>query len=149
MPLNPTLLEAFQNPIESNLPELLDPTSPQKLMYYLHIIDKLSSSHTGATIIRDNSVSTLAPLISHEKCEEDKATVQRWNDLFIRKGGLRLLYDIMMSGELLVTMLLILGVSGYNEFLIVCVITALNRLYFITTIYIFYRSLKQNHITFK
>lgn len=38
VPLNPSLLEAFQQPAEGRLPELLDPTSPQKLMYSLHII---------------------------------------------------------------------------------------------------------------
>ncbi|XP_075983253.1 ubiquitinyl hydrolase 1 puf [Anticarsia gemmatalis] len=93
VPLNPTLLEAFQNPIESKLPELLDPTSPQKLMYSLHIIDKLSSSNTGTPNVKEPTAST-------EKSEEEKTSVENWNELFIKKGGLRLLYDIMMSGVL-------------------------------------------------
>ena len=81
---------------------MVDPTSPQKLMYSLHIIDKLSSSHTGATTVKEsNTVSTLSPLISNEKKELDRAAVQNWNNLFIKKGGLRMLYDIMMSGELI------------------------------------------------
>lgn len=99
VPNNPTLLEAFQNPSESKLPELLDPTSPQKLMYSLHIIDKLSSNNSGATNVKENTVSTLSPLVTNDKNEEEKAAVENWNELFIKKGGLRLLYDIMMSGE--------------------------------------------------
>ncbi|KAG6460492.1 hypothetical protein O3G_MSEX012016 [Manduca sexta] len=91
VPLNPTLLEAFQNPIESKLPELIDPNSPQKLMYSLHIIDKLSSNNTTPTV-KETTVT--------EKTEDEKASVETWNDLFIKKGGLRLLYDIMMSGVL-------------------------------------------------
>ncbi|XP_069360601.1 ubiquitin carboxyl-terminal hydrolase puf isoform X3 [Maniola hyperantus] len=89
VPLNPTLLEAFQNPSENKLPELLDPNSPQKLMYSLHIIDKLSSNN-GPNAKEAGAL---------EKTE-DKAAVENWNELFIKKGGLRLLYDIMMSGVL-------------------------------------------------
>lgn len=89
VPLNPSLLEAFQNPIESKLPELLDPNSPQKLMYSLHIIDKLSTNNSGPNVKE----------ASGEKSEEEKVCVENWNDLFIKKGGLRLLYDIMMSGK--------------------------------------------------
>ncbi|XP_049877741.1 ubiquitin carboxyl-terminal hydrolase puf [Pectinophora gossypiella] len=91
VPLNPTLLEAFQNPIESKLPELLDPNSPQKLMYSLHIIDKLSSTNSG---------SNVKEVAGTDKSEEEKVCVENWNELFIKKGGLRLLYDIMMSGGL-------------------------------------------------
>ncbi|KAG7298078.1 hypothetical protein JYU34_018848 [Plutella xylostella] len=92
VPLNPTLLEAFQNPSESKLPELLDPTSPQKLMYSLHIVDKLSSTGTSPNMAKEASGSV-------EKNEEEKS-VENWNELFIKKGGLRTLYDIMMSGVL-------------------------------------------------
>ncbi|CAG4931724.1 unnamed protein product [Parnassius apollo] len=92
VPLNPTLLEAFQNPIESKLPELLDPTSPQKLMYSLHIIDKLSSNNNSSNVQESPG--------SIEKSEEEKEAVENWNELFIKKGGLRILYDIMMSGVL-------------------------------------------------
>ncbi|KOB74143.1 Ubiquitin carboxyl-terminal hydrolase, partial [Operophtera brumata] len=97
VPLNPTLLEAFQNPIESKLPELLDPTSPQKLMYSLHIVDKLSSSNGGllpplaSPVVKEGSGTT-------EKSEEEKVCVENWADVFVKKGGLRILYDIMMSG---------------------------------------------------
>ncbi|CAH2250899.1 jg10247 [Pararge aegeria aegeria] len=87
VPLNPTLLEAFQNPSENKLPELLDPTSPQKLMYSLHIIDKLSSNN-GPNAKESGTL---------EKPEE-KVADENWNELLIKKGGLRLLYDIMMSG---------------------------------------------------
>lgn len=90
VPLNPTLLEAFQNPSENKLPELLDPTSPQKLMYSLHIIDKLSSNNNNSNVKESTG--------SLDKTEE-KVCVENWNELFIKKGGLRLLYDIMMSGK--------------------------------------------------
>lgn len=69
-------------------------------MYSLHIIDKLSSSNSGPPNVKENTVSTLSPLVTNEKSEEEKAAVENWNELFIKKGGLRLLYDIMMSGEL-------------------------------------------------
>ncbi|XP_047514444.1 ubiquitin carboxyl-terminal hydrolase puf isoform X2 [Pieris napi] len=90
VPLNPTLLEAFQNPTENKLPELLDPTSPQKLMYSLHIIDKLSSNN-GSPNVKESAVNV-------EKTDENPA--ENWNEVFIKKGGLRLLYDIMMTGVL-------------------------------------------------
>lgn len=92
VPLNPTLLEAFQNPTESKLPELLDPTSPQKLMYSLHIVDKLSSTSTTPTKETPSN-----------KGDEENICIETWNDIFIKKGGLRLLYDIMMSGESLIS----------------------------------------------
>lgn len=95
VPLNPTLLEAFQNPSENKLPELLDPTSPQKLMYSLHIIDKLSSNTTSTEKLKDKENSG-----NIDKKDDDKSGAENWNDLFIKKGGLRLLYDIMMSGKI-------------------------------------------------
>ncbi|CAB3248888.1 unnamed protein product [Arctia plantaginis] len=93
VPLNPTLLEAFQSPNESKIPELLDPTSPQKLMYSLHIIDKLSSSNTSTPNAKEPAAGT--PM-----SDDENTSVENWNELFIKKGGLRLLYDIMMSGVL-------------------------------------------------
>lgn len=92
VPLNPTLLEAFQSPNESKIPELLDPTSPQKLMYSLHIIDKLSSSNTGTPNAQQPAAGT--PM-----SDDENTPVENWNEQFIKKGGLRLLYDIMMSGK--------------------------------------------------
>lgn len=100
VPLNPTLLEAFQNPSENKLPELLDPTSPQKLMYSLHIIDKLSSNN--------NNGNVKEPTGSLDKTEE-KVCVENWNELFIKKGGLRLLYDIMMSGKFFMNFIIFLS----------------------------------------
>lgn len=158
VPLNPTLLEAFQNPIEAKLPELLDPTSPQKLMYSLHIIDKLSSTNgptslpaslpstlptavpttlpntlptavpnTLPTAVANDlptdvptTLSTVSPTssptvvanseptkdkedstttTSEKEKEEEKNVIESWNDLFIKRGGLRILYDILMSGK--------------------------------------------------
>lgn len=66
-------------------------------MYSLHIVDKLSSTNNGC-------VPALVPIVKEgvtpapiKKTEDDK--VENWGDLFIRKGGLRILYDIMMSGK--------------------------------------------------
>ncbi|XP_041969100.1 ubiquitin carboxyl-terminal hydrolase puf [Aricia agestis] len=93
VPLNPTLLEDFQNVTENKLPELLDPRSPQKLMYSLHIIDKLSLN-SGSPNAKETSGS------SDKTQNDEKVSAENWNELFIKKGGLRLLYDIMMSGVL-------------------------------------------------
>ncbi|VVC94832.1 unnamed protein product [Leptidea sinapis] len=71
VPLNPTLLEAFQNPTEGKLPELLDPTSPQKLMYSLHIIDKLSLCNGNP-----NMKETSAVITNIEETEEQANVVQ-------------------------------------------------------------------------
>lgn len=68
-------------------------------MYSLHIIDKLSSTNNGG--------NAKEPSVSIDKTEEDKVSVENWNDLFIKKGGLRLLYDIMMSGEYLLKLIYI------------------------------------------
>lgn len=99
VPTSPNLLEAFQNPTEGKLPELLDPTSPQKLMYSFHIIDKLSLNSTG---LNSKDKETM---MSEKK--EEMNGVENWNDLFIRKGGLRILYDILMSGNLFAFLLII------------------------------------------
>lgn len=43
LPTNPTLLRGFQQlDCETKLQELLDPASPQKLMYSLYIVESLS-----------------------------------------------------------------------------------------------------------
>lgn len=43
LPTNPTLLRGFQQlDSEMKLQELLDPASPQKLMYSLYIVESLS-----------------------------------------------------------------------------------------------------------
>lgn len=61
-------------------------------MYSLHIIDKLSSN-TNGTNTKDNETCV------DKSQSEEKGSVENWNEVFIKKGGLRLLYDIMMSGN--------------------------------------------------
>lgn len=59
--------------------ELLDPASPQKLMYSLYIVESLSVKSPSAKI---------------EKGKES------WSRVFIQQGGLRHIFDIFMSGVL-------------------------------------------------
>ncbi|KAL3285850.1 hypothetical protein HHI36_000370 [Cryptolaemus montrouzieri] len=82
LPTNPTLLNGFQK-LDTPLNELLNPSSAQKLMYSLYIIESLSvkSQHSQK---------------SKEKEEDQNA----WCRMFIQYGGLRHLYDIFMSGVL-------------------------------------------------
>lgn len=76
LPTNPTLLQGFKQ-LNTPLAELLDPSSPQKLMYSLYIVESLSvKTSKGAD---GNS--------------------EPWNRVFIQQGGLRHLYDIFMSGK--------------------------------------------------
>lgn len=105
VPLNPTLLKAFQSPNENILPDLLDPTSPQKLMYSLHIIDKLCSTTSNAPPAqkekeKEKEKEDMNLDKEENVVDESKSETESWNELFIKKGGLRLLYDIMMSGVL-------------------------------------------------
>lgn len=74
LPTSPTLLRGFQN-LDISLTELLDPSSPQKLMYSLYIVESLSTKHGS----------------------KDKLD---WSRIFIQHGGLRHLFDIFMSGKL-------------------------------------------------
>lgn len=74
LPTSPKLLQGFQQ-LDVPLTELLDPSSAQKLMYSLYIVESLS--------------------ISQGKTEEEESWVKR----FIEHGGLRHLFDIFMSGK--------------------------------------------------
>lgn len=76
MPTSPKLLQGFQQ-LDIPLSELLDPSSAQKLMYSLYIVESLS--------MRQNKFS-----------DEDE---EPWTRKFIQHGGLRYLYDIFMSGK--------------------------------------------------
>ncbi|KAK4884213.1 hypothetical protein RN001_000484 [Aquatica leii] len=79
LPTNPTLLCGFQQ-LNTPLTELLDPSSPQKLMYSLYIVESLS--------VKTN-------------CEKgDSKNQEPWSQIFIQQGGLRHLFDIFMSGIL-------------------------------------------------
>ncbi|XP_066257421.1 ubiquitin carboxyl-terminal hydrolase puf [Euwallacea similis] len=77
MPTSPKLLQGFQQ-LDISLSELLDPSSAQKLMYSLYIVESLS--------------------IRQGKFDDD--IEGPWTRKFIQHGGLRYLYDIFMSGVL-------------------------------------------------
>ncbi|KAF7284487.1 hypothetical protein GWI33_022078 [Rhynchophorus ferrugineus] len=78
MPTSPKLLQGFQK-LDIPLSELLDPSSAQKLMYSLYIVESLSARMPN-------------------KYGEDED--EPWTRKFIQNGGLRHLYDIFMSGVL-------------------------------------------------
>lgn len=74
LPTSPKLLQGFQQ-LNVPLTELLDPSSAQKLMYSLYIVESLS--------------------INQGKSEDEESWIQR----FIEHGGLKHLFDIFMSGK--------------------------------------------------
>ncbi|KAK1132977.1 hypothetical protein K0M31_014343 [Melipona bicolor] len=101
LPTSPTLLRGFQKLGETTLPELLDPASPQKLMYSLYIVESLSRHSTTNQPSVVNCTSSASGNEgdgdiddNHEDKEKDVA----WSTLFIQHGGLRHLFDIFMSG---------------------------------------------------
>ncbi|XP_068081544.1 ubiquitin carboxyl-terminal hydrolase puf [Anabrus simplex] len=92
LPTSPILLRGFQalDGTGPSLQELLDPASPQKLMYSLYIVESLgcpsaSSKRSSSTKGGDNVPDKL-----HDN----------WNETFVQHGGLRHLFDIFMSGTL-------------------------------------------------
>lgn len=80
MPTSPKLLQGFQQ-LNIPLSELLDPSSAQKLMYSLYIVDSLALSSKQSKFNDDDDVP--------------------WTRKFIQHGGLRYLYDIFMSGTIM------------------------------------------------
>ncbi|CAH0550563.1 unnamed protein product [Brassicogethes aeneus] len=82
MPTSPSLLQGFQK-LDRPLAELLDPSSAQKLMYSLYIVESLSSKPTNSKLDVEGD------------SKEDP-----WCIKFIQYGGLRHLFDIFMSGVL-------------------------------------------------
>uniref|UniRef100_A0AAR5QD97 ubiquitinyl hydrolase 1 n=1 Tax=Dendroctonus ponderosae TaxID=77166 RepID=A0AAR5QD97_DENPD len=79
MPTSPKLLQGFQQ-LNIPLSELLDPSSAQKLMYSLYIVDSLALNQKPSKFNDDDELP--------------------WTRKFIQHGGLRYLYDIFMSGVL-------------------------------------------------
>lgn len=77
LPTSPKLLQGFQQ-LNVSLTELLDPSSAQKLMYSLYIVESLSISTNQG-----------------KNSEDEESWVQR----FIEHGGLKHLFDIFMSGK--------------------------------------------------
>lgn len=90
LPTSPTLLRGFQQ-LDTPLAELLNPASPQKLMYSLYIVETLSAINNkknGGT--GKNGAGKKKNFINKEP----------WSRVFIDNGGLRHLFDIFMSGVL-------------------------------------------------
>ncbi|XP_059475180.1 ubiquitin carboxyl-terminal hydrolase 34 [Neocloeon triangulifer] len=88
LPTSPTLLKGLQAigaPTGASLESLLDPGSPQKLMYSLHIVESLSKNNPPPT--------------KRQKLEEESGG-EVWSERFIRAGGLRHLVSIFSSGVL-------------------------------------------------
>ncbi|KAL0270091.1 UNVERIFIED_CONTAM: hypothetical protein PYX00_007611 [Menopon gallinae] len=91
LPTSPKLLQGFQSLESSNevkLQELLDPSSPQKLMYSLYIVESLCRPAAG----KKQKVLSQG--------ERNAETTNSWTETFVQQGGLRHLFDIFMSGAL-------------------------------------------------
>ncbi|CAH1163705.1 unnamed protein product [Phaedon cochleariae] len=82
LPTSPKLLRGFKN-LDTPLSDVLDPTSAQKLMYSLYIIESLSVKTNQGKYADD--------------IEEDG---ECWARKFVQHGGLSHLFDIFMSGVL-------------------------------------------------
>ncbi|KAK2584981.1 hypothetical protein KPH14_008512 [Odynerus spinipes] len=101
LPTSPTLLRGFQKLGETSLPDLLDPASPQKLMYSLYIVESLSRRGTECQQSSISSATSSSPVHegggdaddNHDEKEKDVP----WSTLFVQHGGLRHLFDIFMS----------------------------------------------------
>lgn len=88
LPTNPSINEGFTNIAGANnitLRNLLDPHSPQKLMYSLYIVEALVKITSPKA--KDSSGSDGPPVTS-------------WRQQFVECGGLRHLFDIFSSGQL-------------------------------------------------
>ncbi|KAJ8971929.1 hypothetical protein NQ314_000472, partial [Rhamnusium bicolor] len=81
MPTSPKLLQGFKH-LDIPLSELLDPSSAQKLMYSLYIVESLSVK------------------MCQNKYPEEEEEEESWVRKFVQNGGLRHLFDIFMSGVL-------------------------------------------------
>lgn len=91
MPTGPKLLSGFLQ-LDIPLQELLDPSSVQRLMYSLYIVESLS----------------VRPKQDGE---------ESWASKFVRSGGLRHLFDIFMSG---MSDMKVLGSNLYLLFCLRC-----------------------------
>ncbi|XP_034942559.1 ubiquitin carboxyl-terminal hydrolase puf [Chelonus insularis] len=107
LPTSPTLLQGFQKLEEASLPELLDPISPQKLMYSLYIVESLSRRNPSTPPVSSSNKLTITPLHDGDGSEDiqsdnkDQSGQEEnipWSVHFVQNGGLRHLFDIFMSG---------------------------------------------------
>ncbi|CAL1294964.1 unnamed protein product [Larinioides sclopetarius] len=102
LPTSPTMLKAFKDisktsksevsDSHSTLQSLLDPKSPQKLMYSLQIVDSLWKNK-GSELL--DSIGEKS--FSEQTAEKDTLP---WSGTFVKCGGLNHLFDIFMSGVL-------------------------------------------------
>ncbi|KAL6440116.1 hypothetical protein ACFW04_003021 [Cataglyphis niger] len=102
LPTSPTLLRGFQKLGETSLQELLDPASPQKLMYSLYIVESLSRRGTTNQPSSSNSTVSSTAASAHQgggdaDDNQDDQDIT-WSTRFVQHGGLRHLFDIFMSG---------------------------------------------------
>lgn len=97
LPTNPTLLDGFQKlgaesdksgDDNTQLENLLNPSSPQKLMYSLYIVEAL----TRPTYTKN--------LVSQNISRVVEGPNNNWSEIFIQKNGLKHLFNIFMSGTL-------------------------------------------------
>ncbi|GIX80708.1 ubiquitin carboxyl-terminal hydrolase 34 [Caerostris darwini] len=98
LPTSPTMLQGFNikkassSEFRSKLQSLIDPKSPQKLMYSLQIVDSLWQTK-GAELLN--------PLADKPSSElTTKKDALPWSTMFIKWGGLNHLFDIFISGVL-------------------------------------------------
>ena len=100
LPTNPQVKTVFENigrgTTEEDLKKHMSPDSPQKLMYTFYIVDWLGRPsrvrrHSGA-----GGGGTAAPSSSSDPQEQDLPWIQK----FIKVGGLKHLFDILISGRL-------------------------------------------------
>ncbi|XP_076312719.1 ubiquitinyl hydrolase 1 puf isoform X2 [Tachypleus tridentatus] len=109
LPTSPTMLEGFKtvgqakegeegNGYTELLQSILNPESPQKLMYSLQIVEFLRRQ--GPIKDSDGSI-TSTEATSQESGDESGKKKVSWSDKFIEHGGLRHLFDIFMSRILL------------------------------------------------
>ena len=105
LPTNPEVKEKLQNITTEDhetLQDLLNPMSPQKLMYVFYIVDWLGRparlrrpsglSDSGSTGFFTGAGST-----NGSNPDPDLGS---WTGRFVKAGGLRLLFSIFASGEL-------------------------------------------------
>ncbi|XP_065207082.1 ubiquitin carboxyl-terminal hydrolase puf isoform X2 [Planococcus citri] len=97
LPTNPTLLEGFQrlgadsdksSTDNSQLENLLNTSSPQKLMYSLYIVEALTRPTYTKNLV-NQSINRVV-----------EGPNNNWSEIFIQKNGLKHLFDIFMSGTL-------------------------------------------------
>jgi ubiquitin carboxyl-terminal hydrolase 34 len=105
LPTNPTLRETLQNITdndEETLKKLLDPESPQKLMYTFYIVDWLGRParlrrHSGLSETSNNATGSSSFNAAAANNDPDLGS---WIVRFVKAGGLKLLFSIFASGAL-------------------------------------------------